>query len=286
MGNLSKKDIDRLFKGTDPFVKEILQIWSEAFYEENIRSYAHLISSPLQHNSLIRIANSPVFYTEWLLKGVTIVKHLMDDSSNFLSLTAFQNKNDLSVRPLTFYRIISAIKFLHRQNAMNQSETNYECSLSTFLESEKSSRLLCKKLVSKKSEQPSNCHQKWFNEINLAPDQTINWKAAYQLSFQYTKSSKLIVFNFKFLHRRISTNSFLQKLGLVDSGKCTFCQNETEKLLHLFWECKKTQSFWNVSLRGYSRAKWKQMTSHHMSLLLWVWGRTHPNINYKLTFLF
>ena len=150
MVNLSKKDIDRLFKGTDPFVKEILQIWSEALYEENIRSYKHLISSPLWHNSLIRIANSPVFYKEWFLKGITKVKHLMDDSSNFLSLTAFQNKYDLRVRPLTFYGIISAIKFLHRQNATNQSETNDECSLSTFLESEKSSRLLYKKLVSKK----------------------------------------------------------------------------------------------------------------------------------------
>ena len=160
MGNLSKKDIDRLFKGTDPIVKEILQIWSEAFYKENIRSYEHLISSPLWHNSLIRIANSPVFYKEWFLKGITKVKHL-------LSLTAFQNKHDMRVRPLTFYGIISAIKFLHRQYATNQSETNYECSLSTYLESEKLSSLLYKKLVSKKSEQPSNCHQKWFNEINL-----------------------------------------------------------------------------------------------------------------------
>ena len=89
------------------------------------------------------------------------------------------------------------------------------------------------------------CHQKWFKEIKLTPDQTVNWKAAYQLSFQCTKSSKLIVFDFKFLHWRISTNSFLQKLGLVDSWKWTFCQDETEKLLHLFWECEKTQSFWN-----------------------------------------
>ena len=59
-----------------------------------------------------------------------------------------------------------------------------------------------------------------------------------------------IVFNFKFLHKKLSTNNFLKKkIGLVDSEKCTFCQEETEKLVHLFWECPKIQSFWiSVSL--------------------------------------
>ena len=48
------------------------------------------------------------------------------------------------------------------------------------------------------------------------------------MAFQCTKSVKLITFNFKFL----STNNFLKKIGLVDSEKCTFCERETEKLVH------------------------------------------------------
>ena len=64
------------------------------------------------------------------------------------------------------------------------------------------------------------------------------------MAFQCTKSTKLITFNFKFLHRRISTNNFLKKIGLVDSEKCTSCEKETEKLAHLFWACPKTQIFW------------------------------------------
>ena len=63
------------------------------------------------------------------------------------------------------------------------------------------------------------------------------------MAFQCAKSTKLITFNFKFLHRRISTNNFLKKIGLVDSEKCTFCDKETEKLAHLFWTCPKTQVF-------------------------------------------
>ena len=36
----------------------------------------------------------------------------MDDSRNFLSLTGFQNKYNLKVRPLAFYGLISAVKLL------------------------------------------------------------------------------------------------------------------------------------------------------------------------------
>ena len=65
------------------------------------------------------------------------------------------------------------------------------------------------------------------------------------LAYKCTKSSNIVVFNFKFLHRRLSTNSFLQKIGRTDTEMCSFCQNEKESLFHLIWECSKTCFFWN-----------------------------------------
>ena len=113
-----------------------------------------------------------------------------------------------------------------------------------FLRSKKPSRLVYKKLVSEKSESPNQSQQKWQEDIILMTKQELNWKEAYQMAFQCTKSTKLVTFNFKFLHRRISTNNFLKKIGLADSEKCTFCEKETGKLAHLFWTCPKTQAFW------------------------------------------
>jgi len=67
---------------------------------------------------------------------------------------------------------------------------------------------------------------------------------AYQRAFQCTKSTKLITFNFTFLHRRLSRNNFLKNIGLMDSEKCTFCGRETEKVAHLFWACPITKICW------------------------------------------
>ena len=64
------------------------------------------------------------------------------------------------------------------------------------------------------------------------------------MAFQCTKSTKLITFNFKFHHEKNTRKQLLENNGLVDSEKCTFCERETEKLAHLFWACRKTQSFW------------------------------------------
>jgi len=77
--------------------------------------------------------------------------------------------------------------------------------------------------------------------MRLTGNRSIYWL----LAFECTKSSKLRVFNFKFLHRRLSTNDFLYKIGLSDNEKCTFCKRETETLFHLFWNCESTQLLWN-----------------------------------------
>ena len=113
-GNLNKKDINNL-RIEDPFVKEVMEIWSETFFEGKIMSKDHFLSMPLWQNSLIRINNVPVLCKDWLSKGVTQIKHLMDDSHNLISLVNFQSKYELQVKPLTFFGIISAVKLVHRQ---------------------------------------------------------------------------------------------------------------------------------------------------------------------------
>ena len=74
-------------------------------------------------------------------------------------------------------------------------------------------------------------------------------RLVYQTSTACTRSSKLIDFNFRFLHRRLATNSYLQKIGIREDNNCTFCHNEKEDLMHLFWQCEETTIFWqNLSL--------------------------------------
>ena len=80
--------------------------------------------------------------------------------------------------------------------------------------------------------------------LSLQCSKTIDWEMAYKLPFYRTKATKLIIFQFKLLHRRLATNDFLNKIGIRENDICTFCRTEEESLFHLFWSCSETSSFW------------------------------------------
>ena len=144
----------------------------------------------------------------------------MNDSYTFLSVASFQNKYLLKVRPLTFFGIISAVKLLQQQIPTG-SQSKYENLMNTFLKNQKSSRMVYKKLISDQGEQPLSSQERWQKDIGSITNANVDWRKAYQLSAVCTKSSKLIDFNFRFLHRRPATNSFPQKIGTREDGTCT-----------------------------------------------------------------
>ena len=109
----------------------------------------------------------------------------------------------------------------------------------------KTSPLVHNKLIEKKSIRPTQSQQKWKSDCNLNNDECINWGEAYILASKCTKSTRLIEFQFKFLHTRITTNDFLHKIGIKSNPKCSFSEKQPDKLKHLFWSCLKVASFWN-----------------------------------------
>ena len=56
----NKKDTIENLKIKNNFIKEILSIWAEVNFDENITSDKQFLEQTLWHNSLIRIDNCPV----------------------------------------------------------------------------------------------------------------------------------------------------------------------------------------------------------------------------------
>ena len=58
-------------------------------------------------------------------------------------------------------------------------------------------------MISNKSVTPESSQKKWLEDCSLPITDNINWTDAYLLAKKYTKSTKLIEFQFKFLYRRV-----------------------------------------------------------------------------------
>ena len=79
---------------------------------------------------------------------------------------------------------------------------------------------------------------------NNESDQPL-WSKAYTLAFKYTKSTRVMEFQLKFLHRGIAVNDFLTKIGLENISNCDFWGDGKKGLAHLFWFCFKVSSIWS-----------------------------------------
>ena len=123
----------------------------------------------------------------------------------------------------------------------------------------KSNRLAYKKLVSAKQSSPRRSQEKWSADCNLQCSKTIDWEMAYKLPFYSTKATKLIIFQFKLLHRRLATNDFLNKIGIRENDICTFRRTEKESLFHLFWTCSETSSFWRDFMKWLAKNQMKNL---------------------------
>ena len=107
---------------------------------------------------------------------------------------------------------------------VNDNKQEYEPLGTKFLKSKKVSALVYKSVVRNRGEAPRNSQKKWLMDCSCLSSENLDWSSAYLLALQCTKSTKLIEFHFKFLHRRLATNNLLFKIKLKENENCTFCQ--------------------------------------------------------------
>ena len=92
-GNLDIKDSKKLANKRNPFLKEILEIWSELNYQGSIETVESFFKQSLWYNSLIRVMNKPVFYKRWYQMAISHVNQIVKEQpSTFLSPTEFESK--------------------------------------------------------------------------------------------------------------------------------------------------------------------------------------------------
>ena len=72
----------------------------------------------------------------------------------------------------------------------------------------------------------------------------INWKEVYLRANRFPMDTKTKEFQYKFLHELLSNKYWLNKWGFEDTADCTYCDNDKEDIVHMFWECTVTKRFW------------------------------------------
>ena len=241
LGNLKPEDVATLTI-EDPFTKELVEAWCRLNFICNPISFS---SMSLWYNSYIRINGNPFFYKSWFVAGVTTVSNLFDEtSSRFLTFEAFKEKYTVKANFLQYHSVVTAVLNAKKNFVFNQTSNTEQ-----LVGSKNFCKLAYNILIMQQASLPQRNQDKWISDFQAYAVEKIDWSKTYSLPFLCTRESKLRVFQFKLIHRRISTNRYLFKVGLSSSEQCSFCENTSESLLHLLWECPKTKVFWNEVIK-------------------------------------
>ena len=76
------------------------------------------------------------------------------------------------------------------------------------------------------------CHLKWNTLFN-----NVEWTKVHALVFIISKDTYTQWFQTRIVHRILGTKSLLFKMNIVHDNLCSFCKENEETLLHIFWDC-------------------------------------------------
>ncbi len=232
-----------LHQNVPEFPKHILEAWYYYSFSEPDSALA-CANQSLWNNSYVKIGTKEVMYKQWYLKGVKLVKDLISDKEDgYLSYQNFKRKYDINCNFLQFHGLIRAIPKKWTQLIFEKKGRlikNISLNDNLF-QAKRTVKAAYDVIMTKKCERPENTMKKWKNDIQIDDDV---WPYLFTIALKSALDIPTRSFQFLFLHRRVPTNKFVHRIGLIDSSICTFCNGSEESLVHLFYDCEYTSRFW------------------------------------------
>ena len=106
-----------------------------------------------------------------------------------------------------------------------------------------STKCIYKTLVVKNYMKPIKVISKWERDLQVGVEDYWNFLCTrYSLIY----ATNLRVFHILFLHQAFCLNPVLAKFIPNISELCSFCHNEVETYIHLFWECPVSKALWSI----------------------------------------
>ena len=251
---LTGMNIDDLEKGAsytlrvaskvkNAFWREVLVSWSKIKSKHVPVVLDDILKSCLWNNEHFKIGGKEFNYKKWRVAGIVFVTDLIHAYENrFLFWNEIEARYGFRTNYLEYNSVINAIKnnfkhiFQANVHVASISRPFIPFHFSLILRDKKGCKSLCNQLL---DTIVPKAKQKWSDKMGLQfSDQ--EWKAYNLIPFKCTIDVKLRWFQYRVLNRILTTNTCMYNIGQRNS-LCTFYNDESETIKHLFTECKKVK---------------------------------------------
>ena len=240
--NLDENDVE-LIMPQDSIWKDVLSAWAKVNYQRNTVFPRQQI---VWWNSRIRIGNSPILWERCLGNGLTYVGQLYPQGSLLSAKTALDR---FGLNVMNYNSLISAIPQEWRKICRNSEgspvteEGRVKYYLYDSLITKKYFVSVVYNLLIDDESALEDKRRKWEKDLNTEI-QCSQFIACFKNIYRATNITKLRSFQYRLLQRSLITNVQLNKWNIKSTDKCTFCQRESETVLHLLIYCPVVAELW------------------------------------------
>ena len=237
-------------KNIPSFYRKILSTWFE--FKKEPKNALDVRRECFMLNQYIQIENKCVFYQNMFDKNILSIHDLVNNNGHFLSYAAFCAKYGTSVNPFQYMSLIDAIPpqwriMLKQQNishTLNISEEPLYCRLGNKeinINKLKSNTVYWH--IIKNIQCKPTCIDSWNQRLNIKYD-IAKWKSIFCLPNQCINDFKIKNLQIKITHRFYASQSLISKWDKETSNICNLCKDKEANILHIFYECQYSNSFW------------------------------------------
>ena len=240
--NLHPQDVAKL-QIKNPFWEDVLRSWCEYNYYNNFR----IENQVIWYNSRIRIQNKQFYWKDIHSKGLLYV-HQLYSGMEMKSPEAVMQEFGLS--QLRYNSLRSALPKEWKDfftttpvaTMFPLPPHNYDICL---LGMGRSTSNKVYQFLRDDAMLIHNKYMKWRIELgeNFC-EGLCDFASKHKDIYKLTNVPKYRSFQYRLLQRGLVTNVHMYKWGMIDTQLCSFCNTETESMLHLFVTCTQVQNLW------------------------------------------
>ena len=232
-------------KTTNKFWSETLYCWSKFINNIRNKNIEDPLSEPLWNNPLV--SKTQLFLPHWFNKGVILIADMIFENRKYISLNALKTVYHIRTNFLEYHRVINCVKtYVNKENNARKEheKPTIPNQIKIISKSKKGSKDFYKILLDESTKDDTTYYSFWEEALDITIDKDM-WKQIFRVCFKTIKDNDLIWLQYRVLYRILGTKELLFKIKSHDDGKCSFCKEYPETILHLFVQCKYVRKFWS-----------------------------------------
>lgn len=236
-GNIFILQLSKMIE--NPFWSNIMTYFFQFHRRFTPTCLEELYESSFLYNESIQIDKSVIINKTLERHNVYLFKHLMENDQ-FLSYEEFTTKYNFHINPLTYISVVRAVNLSSNIRDLDKEgkKVCHQPPIQHILKTKKGASTIYNIFVDNCED--SKGFKKWGNLTGLSYEE---WLSSFTLLKFTTKDTKLRWLQLRILHSILTTNRSVSKFRDYQTDLCSFCNNHSETIQHLFWECDVVKKF-------------------------------------------